>query len=448
MRAFLGLLTVSCFVIWPAWAQENYSIMQGATSDTVTHFTIVAPANEELKFEAISKEGRQPIFPTRTERVVHPHSDWVVYRLKFEGLQASERYKLRTLQKDNQVVDQRNFKTLITQTGAGRIALVSCMLRQFHNPFMWNQLAKPENRPELMLFLGDAVYLDRSELLLAKLPKSTYEVWEDFVKSRNRLNVYYWKDLVPIVSIWDDHDSGGDNVTAKFELMRNIRKVYDTFFANEEIPGALVHGPGLAKQFEAFGKNFIMLDGRSYRELDSESPLFGKAQEDWLIEKIQPGANLIISGSQFYGGTLNKDSLESNWPEDAKRFTERLKTEGEKRNASYVFVSGDIHFSQIQHLEPALYGYPTVELTSSSVHSMIIPGYHRLINLIKPNARMSSGVSTHNVLLMELDSAIHAFDFKVRALTWRGKMPFAEDISVGGPCEKALLTQLSQQKVP
>jgi hypothetical protein len=444
MRALLGIFALSIFLSAGASAQEKYSILQGSTSDSVTHFTIVAPAADQLKFEAISNNQRVPVFPSKMERVPHTDSDWVVYRLKFEGLRSTDRYVLRSLDQDNHVVDQRNFKTLVTKSGAGRIALVSCMLSQFHNPFMWNNLAKPNNRPDLMLFLGDAVYLDRDRLLIPKLPKSTLEVWNDFVRSRNKLNVYFWKDLVPVVSIWDDHDSGGDNIDARFPLMHNIRKVYDIFFANEAIPGTLELGPGLSKQFEAFGKNIIMLDGRSYRELDPESPLFGKEQEDWMIGKIKSGANLIISGSQFFGGSLKKDSLESNWPEHYKRFTERLRIEGERRNASYVFASGDIHFSEIQHIEEEIFGYPSVELTSSSAHSMIVPGYHRMLQLISRNPRQSSAVSTHNVLLMELDSAVHTFDFQVRALTWRGRMPFVEQISIGGPCEKVLLPK----KVP
>ncbi len=452
MRAFLAILALSFFYAPPSSADEVYSILQGSTSDTVTHFTVVAPDNVELKFEAVVratdkdsvKDPTQVIQPARVERLLHSGSLWAVYRLKFENLQASERYVLRTYQDGEHLVDERNFKTLIMNTGAGRIALLSCMLRQFHNPFMWNNLAKPENRPDLMLFLGDSVYLDRTRLLFGRLPTTELEVWEQFVKQRNKLNVFFWKNLVPIVSVWDDHDSGGDNVSAKYELMPKIRPIYDTFFANEEIAGTVAHGPGLAKQFEAFGKNFVMLDGRSFRDLDAQSPLFGKLQEDWMLGQIKPGANIILSGSQFYGKGLKKDSFEFNWPEQAAVFTTRLAAEGEKRDASFVFASGDIHFSQIQNLEPELFGYPTVEMTSSSVHSTIIPGYHRVLQLFRPNPRHIAGVSTHNVLLMELDSAIRSFEFKVRSLTWRGKQPFAEDITVGGPC----LNYLTTKKVP
>ncbi len=442
MRASLGIIAILTFIHWPSWAQQKYSILQGTTSDSVTHFTVVAPNSDDLRFEVISHHQRLPIDPTKMERVQQPESPWVVYRLKFENLDPSQRYVLRTVNEDTHVVDQRNFKTFDTQKDEGRIALVSCMLRQFHNPFMWGNLALPKNRPDLMLFLGDAVYLDRSRLLFPKLPKSTREVWEDFVLNRNRLAVYFWKDLVPIVSVWDDHDSGGDNVDAKsYQMMAKIREIYQVFFANEPIEGKLRKGPGMAKQFEAFGKNFVMLDGRSYRELDPKSPLFGQEQETWLAESIQPGANFILNGSQFFGGYLRKDSLEHNWPAHYTDFNRRLRAIGEAKNASFVFASGDIHFSQIQHIEPEIFGYPSVEVTSSSAHSTIVPGYHRVLQWFRPNPRHSSGVSTHNVLLLELDSSVRSFDFKVRSLTWRGKIAFTENLSVAGPCEKFLITQ-------
>jgi len=439
MRALFVFIAISCFLQSPAFAQTKYSILQGSTSETVTHFNVVAPASEPLRFEVISNNESQPRSTAKIERVTHPGSEWVVYRMRFEGLKHGDRYILRTLDSSNRVTDQRGFKTLRTHSGAGRIALVSCMMRQLHNPFMWNALAKPENRPDLLLLLGDAVYLDRSRLFFKKLPENSLEVWEDFVKSRNRLNLYYWQNLVPILSVWDDHDSGGDNVSAKsYQMMNQVRVVYDTFFANEEIEGTLKRGPGLAKQFEAFGKNFVILDGRSFRELDDENPLFGQEQEDWLVENIRPGGNLIASGTQFYGGSLRKDSLEFHWPEAAVRFTKRLRTEGERLNASFVFASGDVHFSEVQKLEPELFGYETLEITSSSAHSFAFPGHY----LFKPeNPRRVVATGTHNVVLMEMDSSVLALDFKVRALSWRGKTLFSENVSVGGPCEQWLASR-------
>jgi alkaline phosphatase D len=439
MRAFFGIIAVLTFIHCPAGAQQKYSILQGTTSDTVTHFTVVAPSSDNLRFEVIGDTQRNLDSPMKSERVSHPNSPWVVYRLKFEGLNPNARYVLRTIDVDNHVVDQRNFKTLETRGAQGRIALVSCMLRQIHNPFLWKNLALPQNRPDLMMFLGDSVYLDRSRLLSTKLPKSSLEVWQSFVLSRNRLGVYFWRDLVPILSVWDDHDSGGDNVDPKsFPFMAQVRQVYETFFANEPIEGRINAGPGMAKQFEAFGKNFLMLDGRSFRGLDPESPMFGKEQESWLAERVQPGGNIILNGSQFFGKHLRKDSLEYNWPAYAPEFNHRLRAIGEAKDASFVFASGDIHFSQIQHLEPEILGYPTVEITSSSAHSMIFPGYHRALHWFRPNPRHSSGVSTHNVVLLEMNSSVQSLDFEVRSLTWRGKTAFAESVSVGGPCERLL----------
>ncbi len=430
-----GLFALLCIFNGEAWAQTNYSILQGATSDTVTHFTIVAKKSETLRFEIVDLLHAQIFDPVKTEKVEHFNSDWVVHRLRVEGLSPQTPYQLRTLNLAGQVVDQRSFKTIDLNAPVGRVALVSCMLRQFHNPFLWNNLGSFENRPDVILILGDSVYLDRSALLTAKRPKNLDEVWEDFVKSRNKLNLYYWQNLVPVISIWDDHDSGGNGVDAKFLLMAQIRSIYDNFFANEEIPGFLTKGPGVSKQFELFGKNFVMMDGRSFRDLDPMHPLFGREQEDWMFKHVKPGANILLNGIQFFGKSLKKDSFEYNWPVQMEVFFQRLRNEGTKRRASFVFGSGDIHFSEVQSIESEVMGYQTAEITSSSAHSLTFPGFH----FFRPsNPRREAVTSTHNVVLMDFDRRIHGFNFEVRSLGWRGQTPFKNYIYVGGPCEEWL----------
>lgn len=397
----------------------------------------MAPRFEHLNFEVTSPF--RSISPTQEQRIQQSGSDWVVYRMRFEGLNPTETYLLNIREdRSHDIQDQRQFTTISTKS-SGRVALLSCMLRQFHNPFMWNSLSKPENRPDLMLFIGDSVYLDRSRLLFKKNPTSALQVWEDFVRARNKLNVYFWSRLVPIVSVWDDHDAGGDNVDAwSFPFMDQIRGIYETFFANEEIEGLLSKGPALSKRLQIFGQNLIILDGRSFRNMEDAYPLFGKNQERWLFKNIRPGGNLLISGSQFYGGYLKKDSMEFNWPDYAKDFTNRLKEFGALHGSSFAFASGDIHFSQIQHLEADILGYPSVEITSSSVHSMTLPGWHYLYPF---NPRESAATSTHNVILLDFNS--QDLKFHVRSVSWRNGTPFEEDIEVKAPCERLLLQKAS-----
>lgn len=424
MQQLLAILIVFSCAAFADDVAPNYSILQGSTSASVTHFTVTAKRGENLVFEA--RDGDIVHEPQSVEIKGFEGSDWVVYRLKFENLTLGSNYRLKIF-KDGELKDERGFKMLDPLMKEGKIATTSCMLRQFHNPFLWNQLAKPENKPDLLLILGDVVYLDRASLFTKQNPKTELEVWDSFAKSRNELNLYRWKDLVPTLSIWDDHDSGGDNVDSKFELMTKIRPIYETYMANDEIKGFIDHGPGLAKKFQLFGKNFIMLDGRSYRGADPLSPLFGTVQELWMLESIQPGANFLLNGIQFWGGYLAKDSMEYNWPEYAVEFGKMLSYAGEKSNAQFAFVSGDIHFSQVQLIEPTILGYETVEITSSSAHSMTFPGRH----IFHPhNPREEAVTSTHNAVLMEFPQSDLPFQFNVKSIGWRGNTLFNKAINI------------------
>lgn len=400
---------------------SKVSILQGTTSESVTHFTVVAPQDQDLKFD-VSGPGR--VFSvSHLERVTQEGSQWVVYRMRVDGLTPNTPYELDVRSSLGQLVDQRRFQSLDRNRATGKVAFGSCMVTQFHNPYMWRAIEK-EN-PDLILLLGDAVYLDHPSLFSTDVPKSQLEVWQRFVDSRNTLGLYFWKDLKPVVTIWDDHDSGYNNDDAHFPLMKAVRFVYDTFMANDAIAGFLTQGPALAKQFEVFGRNFILLDGRSYRDLDPDSPLFGKEQEDWLNAQIRPGQNLVMSGSQFYGGYIKKDSLEYNWPEYSKKFTARLRQTGEQKGASLIFGSGDVHYSEVQLLEPSLYGYESVEITSSSIHSFAFPGHY----LLKPdNPRRITATGTHNAVMLEFNRDQTAF--QARSVGWRGNDLFSVRINV------------------
>jgi len=412
----------------PDWLPSQYSILQGSTSDSVTHFTVVAHESENLVFTA---ENAVVMQPSWVERKVHPGSEWVVYRLRFEGLQPSRDYQLKIRNAVGQLQELRRFQTLDVKRPKGKVAIASCMLRQMHNPMMWRALEK--EAPDLILMIGDAVYLDRDRLLWPKNTQSTLQAWESYVRMRQTLGVYRWEKLVPTLSVWDDHDAGGDNVTAAdFGLMPSLAPIYETFFANDAIDGFLTEGPGQAKQFVLYGKNFVMLDDRTWRDLHPRFPLLGEAQELWMRNQLQPGDNFIIASSQFYGGGNKKDSMEFNWPNQALTFTRDLRAAADRVGAQLVFFSGDIHFSEVQALEKTLFGYPTFEVTSSPAHSSTYPGRH----FLHPNSRRIMATATHNVVLAEF-SASRKGELGVRALGWSGRTLFEKNLVVGA-CDEAL----------
>lgn len=408
-----------------AGLQPRYSILQGATSQSVATFNVMARLGDALAFDVSGTA------PAAVATHFLPGSPFVTFKLRFEGLGGTKRHLLRVWA-GGRVVDERVFRMLPRNSGARTLAFGSCMVRQLHNPFMWDTLER--EKPDVILLIGDAVYLDRENPLFPSAPENPLAAWTAFARSRETLNLYFWKELRPVLTVWDDHDSGFDNDDAGYAAMPEMRRIYESFFANEEIPGTIRLGPGLAKAFEFAGRGVIMLDGRSYRNLDPRAPLFGREQEEWLFQRLRPGVNFVFNGSQFFGRFIAKDSFELNWPEAFVGFMARLRERADARGATIVFGSGDIHFSEVQRIEPDYLGYETLEITSSSLHSFAFPGHY----FFKPsNPRRLRVTGTHNAVLLRMDEQ-DPYAFKIRSVGWRGNDLFNFDAQIGHPCRAML----------
>lgn len=414
----------------------HYSILQGNTSETEAHFTVVARNGNSLNFSVSS--GAQI---ETADYTTMPGSPWSVYRLRAFGLNKDTNYELGVYDETGELKDLRFFRSLDPNMHQGRIAVVSCMLRQLHNPGIWREMSSSPNRPVLILFNGDATYLDRDNLFFAQNPTSARQAWDNYAYSRNTLDIYFWRELIPILAVWDDHDAGGNNVTYNdFPLMKDIREIFDTFFANEASSEWLEMGPGLAKTFDLFDTRFIWADGRSFRDTDSSSPQFGSLQEHWILNQMRPGLNVMINSTQFFGKFIEKDSYEYYYPESFSEFIEAVRKRSMQieRNTGVptriVFVSGDTHFSELQGIESDWLGYPTFEITSSSAHSFGVAGHQ----FLKPgNPRRIASTGAHNFVLMEwIGLAEHAF--QVRSVGANGGDRFSakiEPFSSGKNCE-------------
>ena len=425
----LWLVALFIFAFAARAAEHPYSILQGATSSTTTYLTILA--DEKDPIEVFATETGRWIQPAAVLRHVYPGSRNVIYQVRFDDLKPDRAYRLEVRSIGRAVTDRRVFRTRGSKT-KGRVALLSCMLRQFHNPFMWNAIER--ERPDTILITGDAAYLDRDFLPLSRNPRTGRQAWDAFSATRARVKLYRYETLIPTYAVWDDHDAGGDNVTSTLALMSEIRDIYRVMFGGQEIPGEVTNGPGVAKRLDLFGRRFILLDGRSFRDFNSLSPWLGAPQERWMLDGLQPGPNFLVSGSQFFGGYIMKDSLEANWPDYTEKFLKRLNRKVHEIDARVTFASGDVHFSEIQEIESEALGYRTYEITSSSVHSFAFPGHY----MIKPkNPRRRAVTGTHNAVILDLDAAT-PFKTRVHAVGWRGNELFEADLDID-PCLNALL---------
>ena len=364
---------------------KGYSILQGMTDDTTAQFSIVLPVKGEWRIEAL---GEAPL-PIQVTVHTRPHSEFAVHKVRVSGLTLVRKYKLRISEAEGGIVDEREFRALQLGMSSPRIAFVSCVRDHMHRNDMWRRLS--EQKPDLIFFVGDNVYADRRGYLDRTEYVEPDVLWDRYIETRNQIAFYFQEQLTPVLAIWDDHDFGGNNLGAEYKFKNESKEIFEIFFAQADRP-SLVRGPGIARKFSAFGADFLMLDGRSFKE-NAGGAMWGANQARWLESQLNPRPTILLNGIVFFGAYAEIDSVEGQYKPSLDSLLALLK----RKESLAAFVSGDVHFSEVMALEPALLGHPSFELVSSSMHSLTFPGHHNRWT----NERRRDATSSHNFVLFE-----------------------------------------------
>lgn len=383
----------------PVQRREGPSILQGATDDTKTQFNILYD-NIELEIFVTNSNG-QKWLPDEARSTSFPNHPKMITQVFFSKLVPNETYLLNLFDiKKQQVLDVREFQTLDLSKPSLRFAICSCMKDTEHNPDIWINMI--QNKPDILFFVGDSVYADH------QAPKSGVNpthMWKRFCEARTTLEVYYSKKLVPILATWDDHDFGANDANSRnFPYVKESQANFLSFFAQEQSHcDILTKGPGVSSALNFRNHLFVLLDDRSYRDTRGSQDRYahwGQEQETWMLNLLRqnPGrASWLMNGSQFFPAVPWKESVSGDHPVQFSGLLQELKTIPSK----VVFVSGDVHYSEISRIEPESLGYETFELTSSSIHSKNIPGTPDIV----PNSRRVIGTGKRNYILVDAETS-------------------------------------------
>jgi alkaline phosphatase D len=402
-----------------SWGEKlpSYSIMQGMTNSTSTQIIVLRPTSEELQYHVVSHSptSAKVKIVSRTGR---PYSSWIIDRLVIENLNLDYDYRLQVFH--NTVKrDERLFRALsIEKPRDFQIAMASCLHDDVPTQRdMWD--AVDQARPEILFLLGDTVYADFN------WDGSVEGIWRRYVQTRRTLQLFKLERLIPTLATWDDHDYGSNDATRDFAYKTQSQAIFKDFFASLPTPEYSL-GLGVGSRLIAFGQQFYLMDDRSWRaEADSAAYAhWGQEQEEWLLNNLNQ--NLapawIMNGSQFFGGYLGKDSYEYRHPKSFRHFLKNLK----EAKAPLVFASGDVHFSELMTIEREILGYPTVEMTSSSIHSLTFPWHqHRFYN-----PRRLRSTWRHNFLLVRSAPRENGFLLDVRSIGEGNEELFQESFNV------------------
>lgn len=344
-------------------------------------------------------------------------SEWVLDHLLIRDLEMSRTYQLEVKGDQGLVRDRRRFRSWDASALQGaRVAFASCMHDGFRNQdAIWESLERV--RPDLLILNGDTVYADVGS------DGTPLGLWNRYVETRNRLHLFRWKELVPIVANWDDHDYGLNNAFGDFEHKAETQTIFSAFF-HPAPTSAWEAGRGVGSRLLGYGLQFLMMDGRSFRSREDapRGAHWGIEQEDWALGHLSGVPTFLLNGSQIFGGYRRKDAVEFQHPMSLRTFSEHLSL----ARSPVVLVSGDVHFSEVMDLEPGLLGYPTVEITSSSMHSYTVP-WHQYLTY-NPRRRVSTW--RHNFVLVESSLQPEAWHLRVSSVGTSERVLFQTHVSL------------------
>lgn len=217
-----------------------------------------------------------------------------------------------------------------------------------------------ERAPDLMLWLGDNVYLRGPDFYHPR------EFGRRYADVRRDPAIQALMKATHHVATWDDHDYGPNNANGSWILKGDALAEFERHWANPSY--GLPELPGVFTAFNIGDADFFLLDDRTYRDHDGapdgpDKALFGDAQMDWLEQALLASVarfKVVVAGGEFFNDT-NAHEGWNHFPDERGRFLEFLK---KTRIEGLVFVSGDRHFGKLARV-PRPGAYPLYELTCS-----------------------------------------------------------------------------------
>jgi len=209
---------------------------------------------------------------------------------------------------------------------------------------VFNSIA--DQHPDLMLWLGDNVYLREPDW------GSWSGIMHRYTHARALPEMQRLLRATHHVAIWDDHDFGPNDADASFVNAPLTRKAFDLFWANPTsgVPGS----NGITTMFQYHDIDFFLLDDRTFRVPPSVSTttptLLGQAQIDWLIQALKYSHapfKMVALGGQFLSDAVEYENY-ATYGEERQRIIDRIGAEG---ITGVVFLTGDRHFTELTRLE-------------------------------------------------------------------------------------------------
>jgi len=407
------------------FANHEIRVLQGATDSTSTVLTILAHREARLKIEVLDSSGR--LLSANVQTVDMQLNEFILHHVYVQNLRVGETYFLDLLHRGVGQFHRRRFKALDLQNPETRIALLTCSSHRSADPkdVMFGRFR--EARPDVVFFAGDLVYANSSLDTVLGQPAEPHEAYNVYVKTWMELDLYNLEDLLPVFTTWDDHDLAFNN--AKFDHPNKdiMLKMFRSFYPVTAQIKSLKLGPGISFCLEGFGLQIFFLDNRHFKNPKAQQML-GRDQVAWIAKTMKTSDQpiVLISSLQFLHYRSFTESFQRNAESEFLELRNHLRSTGRP----VLFISGDVHYSQIQTLDASWVGHPTYEVTSSAFFSLSARSYGK--RSVRDGQLEYYGYP--NFLLMDkISSTTKSLDFQLTCLSERSRTQFQRALAIKVP---------------
>lgn len=316
-----------------------------------------------------------------------------------------------------------------------KVAFGSCSYQFIPDKKIYRRIA--DEKPDLFVFGGDDIYGD----FFALAPGTPEYIQGAYKQLFESPDFMYFRDRVPILPTWDDHDYGENDGTITNPVRTEARRL---FLQNWNIPAsapranrpdggiydAVMYGD------EAHRLQIILLDWRwnhsPYKEsgvggaisgydtiMNPNATLLGAEQWAWLKTELQKPAKLrlIMSSTQFCA-SYNEGENWAVFPLEKQKMFDLIE---ETQANGIVFLSGDVHFGDLSLEQPEGF-YPIYDVTSSGLthnDSKAYPNTNRVI--ARPPVERNYG-------MIDIDWAANTVTFNVK--NYRGEVKISQTLNL------------------